>query len=92
MTVLPPICNCDGIKTIDTPCPIHGFDNFIKETAACHTCEAFMCITYVHRDVPLNDDSGVIKDVLVGICDVCGSVCSLPSTSTPKVQAALRGK
>lgn len=24
--VLPPRCNCDGIKTIDTPCPIHGFD------------------------------------------------------------------
>ena len=24
MTVLPPTCNCDGIKTIDTPCPIHG--------------------------------------------------------------------
>lgn len=24
-SVLPPTCNCDGVKTIDTPCPIHGF-------------------------------------------------------------------
>ena len=24
MTVLPPTCNCDGVKTTDTPCPIHG--------------------------------------------------------------------
>ena len=28
---LPPTCNCNDIKTIDTPCPIHGFDKPDKD-------------------------------------------------------------
>ena len=31
LTVLPPTCNCDGIKTIDTPCPIHGGAHRLRE-------------------------------------------------------------
>lgn len=60
-----------------------------QEKAACNKCNAFVIVTYKLRDVPFNDDSGIVKDVLVGVCDVCGSVCSLPSTSTPTVKAAL---
>lgn len=62
------------------------------ERASCHTCMAFVDITYVHRDVPFNDDSGVVKDVLVGVCLICDSVCTLPASSTPKVHTALATK
>ncbi len=58
------------------------------ERAACYTCRCIVDITYV----PLNDGSGVVTGVLVGVCTICNSICSLPATSTPKVQAALRGK
>ena len=62
------------------------------ERACCYTCRCIVDITYVHRDVPLSDHSAIVKDVLVGVCTICDSVCSLPPTSTPKVQAALHDK
>ncbi len=62
------------------------------ERACCYTCNKFVDITYMHRDVPFSDDSGVVKDVLVGVCTICDNVCALPATSTPKVQAALKSK
>jgi hypothetical protein len=39
--------------------------------------------------VPLSDGSGIIKDVLVGVCDKCNSVSILPNQSTGLVKRQL---
>ena len=56
-----------------------------KSTAACQTCKKVSDVTYRLRDVPLSDGSDIVKDVLVGVCDICDNVCVLPHQSVPKV-------
>jgi len=58
-----------------------------KGKAACDDCQAFVKTTYLLRDVPFSDQSGIVKNVLVGVCDQCDSVVSLPHQSTPLVKA-----
>lgn len=60
-----------------------------KTKAACDTCGAFVGATYTLRDVPLSDGSDIVKDVLVGVCDRCDSVCVLPHQSVPRVSQTL---
>ena len=57
--------------------------------AACNHCESFQTVTFSLRDVPFSDQSGIVKDVLVGICDTCDSVAVLPHQSTPAVKKQL---
>ena len=57
--------------------------------AACNTCESFQDVTFQLRDTPFNDGSGIVKNVLVGVCDVCDSVAVLPHQSTPAVKKQL---
>ena len=60
-----------------------------KSTAACQTCKKVADVTYRLRDVPLSDGSDIVKDVLVGVCDVCDDVCVLPHQSVPKVSKTI---
>ena len=60
-----------------------------KEKAICNTCQALVGVTYQLRDVPFSDQSGVVKDVLVGVCDGCDTVAVLPYQSTPKIKQQL---
>jgi hypothetical protein len=57
--------------------------------AACNTCELFQDVTFKLRDTPFNDGSGIVKNVLVGVCDTCDSVTVLPHQSTPAVKKQL---
>ncbi len=57
--------------------------------AACDDCKAFVKTTYLLRNIPFSDESGVVKNVLVGVCDQCDSVVSLPHQSTPLVKKQL---
>ena len=57
--------------------------------AACNTCESFRAITFKLRNTAFSDGSGVVKNVLVGVCDVCDSVVVLPHQSTPAVKKQL---
>lgn len=59
------------------------------QTAACEHCKAFEAITFKLRDVPFSDGSGTVRNVLVGVCDKCQSVVSLPHQSTPAVKRKL---
>jgi hypothetical protein len=59
------------------------------QKAACETCKAFENATFKLRNVPLSDGSGIIKDVLVGVCDKCNSVSILPNQSTALVKRQL---
>lgn len=57
--------------------------------AACNNCKSFQDITFQLRDTPFNDGSGVVKNVLVGVCNSCDSVVVLPHQSTPAVKKQL---
>jgi len=57
--------------------------------AACNTCESFQNMTFKLRDTPFNDGSGIVKNVLVGVCDRCDSVTVLPHQSTPAIKKQL---
>lgn len=60
-----------------------------KGQAACDDCKAFVKTTYLLKNVPFSDNSGIVKNVLVGVCDQCNSVVSLPHQSTPLVKKQL---
>jgi hypothetical protein len=59
------------------------------QKAACNNCKSFKNVTFQLRDVPFNDGSGTVKNVLVGVCDCCNSVIVLPHQSTPAVKREL---
>ena len=58
--------------------------------ASCNTCESFQDVTFQLRDTAFNDGSGIVKNVLVGVCDKCDSVAILPHQSTPAVKKQLQ--
>lgn len=60
-----------------------------KQKAACNHCESFQTVTFQLRDVPFSDGSGIVKNVLVGVCDTCNLVAVLPHQSTPLVKKQL---
>ncbi len=57
--------------------------------AACFKCKLFQTVTFKLRDTPFSDGSGIVKNVLVGVCDNCDSVAVLPHQSTPAVKKQL---
>jgi len=59
------------------------------QKAACNHCKRFENVTYKLRTVPFSDGKGVVKNVLVGVCDCCNSVAVLPHQSTPAVRKQL---
>ncbi len=59
------------------------------QKAVCNTCESFQNVTFGLRDTPFSDGSGIVKNVLVGVCDTCDSVAVLPHQSTPAVKKQL---
>lgn len=61
-----------------------------KGKAICYNCEDIKAITYLVRDVPFSDNSGVVEDLLVGVCDDCDSVITTPHQSTPKIKEKLK--
>ncbi len=59
------------------------------QKAACNICKSFVIVFFKLRNVPLSDASGIVKNVLVGVCDRCDSVAVLPHQSTPAVKKQL---
>ncbi len=60
-----------------------------KGKAICEHCGP-VTTTYLYRDVPLSESAKVVKDILVGVCEQCQSVASIPAQSTPAIQAERR--
>lgn len=50
----------------------------IKSKAFCHDCAAIVETKFLRRNVPFNDGTGVAKNILSGVCDVCQRVVSIP--------------
>ena len=59
-----------------------------KGTAVCHDCAALVKTTFLRRDVPFSDGSGSARNILVGVCDLCGRTVSHPAQSTPAISKA----
>lgn len=60
-----------------------------SQQAICDHCGALETMTFRLRDVPFSDNSGIVKNVVVGVCDRCDQVCLLPHQSTPAVSKQL---
>ena len=61
-----------------------------KKKVACGCCGSFQEATFKLRNVPFSDGSGIVKNVLVGVCDNCDSVAVIPHQSTPAIQKQLK--
>jgi hypothetical protein len=61
-----------------------------KERAVCER-DGVATVTYDYRDVPFSDGKGRAKGILVGVCDKCGEVVSIPPQSIPSIKAAREG-
>jgi len=57
-----------------------------EKRAECAECQAFTTVTFQLRDVPFSDGSGLVKNVVVGVCKTCGSVALIPFQSVPAIQ------
>ena|ERR1700754_2845346 len=57
------------------------------ERAVCDI-DGLVTVTFRYRDVPFSDGSGVVRDLLVGVCDVCDEVILSPPQSAPAISAA----
>ncbi|WP_408601591.1 hypothetical protein [Pseudomonas sp. PLMAX] len=60
-----------------------------KSRAICGHCETVVATTFMCRDVPFSDGKGIAKAILVGVCDTCSQVVSIPAQSTPAIQQLL---
>lgn len=62
------------------------------QKAVCEHCRSLEKTTFKLRDVPFSDGSGLVKNVLVGVCDKCDQVSILPHQSTPVVKKQLEAQ
>ncbi len=56
----------------------------------CLECGKFVKSTVRCRDVPFQSGLGIVKEILVFVCNDCDTVCAIPSQSTPAIAAARR--
>ncbi|HTV87355.1 MAG TPA: hypothetical protein VME63_18315 [Dyella sp.] len=58
-----------------------------KGSALCHR-DGRVTTTFEYRDLPFSDGNGLAKDILVGVCDICGDAIVIPAQSTPAIASA----
>ncbi|MEY4512242.1 MAG: hypothetical protein RLZZ450_4364 [Pseudomonadota bacterium] len=61
-----------------------------KSKALCPQCEQLRRTTFAERDVPFSSGTGLVSDVLVGVCDTCDTVVSIPQQSVPRIKDVVR--
>ena len=59
-----------------------------KGKAICEACAKVVGTTYVYRDIPFSNGSGLVNNVLAGVCDECDRVIVTPAQSTPAIKVA----
>ncbi|MBA96176.1 hypothetical protein [Sulfitobacter sp. M22] len=59
-----------------------------KSKAICQSCQDVVETTFLYRDVPFDDGTGVVKDILASVCDHCGEVVAIPAQSLPAIRRA----
>jgi hypothetical protein len=56
------------------------------ERAVCDV-DGVVTVTFRYRDVSFSDGSGVVRDLLVGVCDTCDEVILSPPQSLRAISA-----
>lgn len=59
-----------------------------KSKAICETCQDMVETTFLYRDVPFDDGTGTVKDILASVCDRCDQVVAVPAQSLPAIRRA----
>jgi len=59
-----------------------------KSKAICAQCQMLVTTTFRYRDVPFDDGEGIVKDILVAVCNICDTVVAIPAQSTPAIRRA----
>lgn len=62
------------------------FNEGEKSKAICSHCNGWVTTTFKYRDVHFSDGSGLVKDILVSVCDTCDQVVATPPQSTPYIK------
>lgn len=62
------------------------------QRVACNHCKSFECATFQLRDVPFSDGSGMVKNVLTGVCNKCNTIAVIPHQSTPAIKKQLESQ
>lgn len=57
-----------------------------KSKAICFNCKDVVATTFLYKDVPFSDGSGVVENILAAVCDVCGEVVATPAQATPQIK------
>lgn len=63
-----------------------------REEGLCPACEAWRRIGYEYRTIHLEESDVDVEGVLVGVCEACGEVVSVPPQSTPRLREARSAK
>ncbi|WP_416760548.1 hypothetical protein ACNI65_00225 [Roseateles sp. So40a] len=56
--------------------------------AFCTDCEDVVTTTYARRDVPFSDGRGHARNLLVGVCDRCGTTVAIPAQAMSAIAKA----
>ncbi len=56
--------------------------------AICPNCKGIVEIRYEYRTNHLEESDLDVENVLVGVCEECDEVVSIPAQSTPKLKQA----
>ena len=59
------------------------------EKAICQKCKSLVDASYQLKDVPFSDGSGMVKNVMAGVCTQCDSIIVMPHQSTPAIKREL---
>ena len=57
-----------------------------KSKAICENCREIVVTTFKVRDVPFSDTPGVVKNLLVSVCDTCDEIVAIPHQSSIKIK------
>lgn len=57
-----------------------------KSRAICPHCAKLVTTTFGYHNVPFDDGSGTVKDILAAVCDECAHVVAVPAQSTPAIR------
>ena len=67
---------------------MHRWNVGDRSEAICADCDRIVTTRYAVRTIHLSGSSINVPDVLVGVCDFCDGIVSLPAQSTPKIREA----
>lgn len=57
-------------------------------TAYCQDCDKMVRAIAKNQDVPFDDGVGIVRQIIVFVCEACDVVCAIPAQATPAIAEA----